>query len=85
MILICNSELILISDPIPGRNQSKLLQSVLTITEELLPSSPSAELIFNYEKPYYNSMLQEFNKGVKDVSPGDTALGPWSRGTRRGS
>ena len=66
-------------------NQSKLKQSILTITEELLPFSPSAELIFNYEKPYYNSMLQEFNKGVKDVSPGDIALGPWSRGTRRGS
>ena len=29
-------------------------------------------------------MLQEFCKGVKDVSPGDTALDPGSRGTRRG-
>ena len=41
--------------------------------------------IFNYEKPYYNSMLQELSKGVKDVSLGDTSLGPWSKGTRRGS
>ena len=35
------------SDPIPGTNQSKLPQSVLTITEEQLPSIPSAELYFS--------------------------------------
>merc|ERR1712212_1265357 len=85
MILICNSELILISDPTPGRNQSKLWQSVQTISEELPPSRTSAEIIFNYEKPYYNSLLQELNKGVKDVCLGDTSWGPWSKGSWRGS